>query len=172
MTFYSFVPSPVGELLVAGTPGETAIEVEVLTLPGQRRAPDPRWRHEPGELAPVAAQIREYFAGDRREFDLTYRVRGTELQRRVWTILDTIPYGTTTSYGVLTERLGLPRSAVRAVGAAIGANPVLLLRPCHRVVGADGSLVGYAGGLDAKLTLLTHEGARQPQLPFGEAGPA
>lgn len=81
-----------------------------------------------------------------------------------WHALEEIPYGTTTTYGALAERLGLPRERVQALGAAIGANPLLLVRPCHRVIGADGSMRGYAGGVERKVRLLTHEGALQPTL--------
>jgi len=112
----------------------------------------------------VARQIRAYFAGDRTEFDLNLAPRGTEFQRRVWAALDAIPYGTTTTYGALAATIGAPRDRIRAVAAAIGANPLLIVRPCHRVLGADGSMTGYAGGTDRKLSLLTHEGALQPQL--------
>ncbi|MEV6964648.1 methylated-DNA--[protein]-cysteine S-methyltransferase [Hamadaea sp. NPDC051192] len=112
----------------------------------------------------VLRQLTAYFAGDRTTFDLPLAPAGTEFQQRVWAALDEIAYGETISYGELTERVGVPRDRVRAVAAAVGANPLLVVRPCHRVIGADGSLTGYAGGLDRKRELLTLEGALQPAL--------
>lgn len=112
----------------------------------------------------VVRQLTAYFAGDRTTFDLPFAPAGTEFQQRVWAALDEIGYGETISYGELTERIGVPRDRVRAVAAAVGANPLLVVRPCHRVIGADGSLTGYAGGLDRKRELLTLEGALQPAL--------
>ncbi|MCP2322662.1 methylated-DNA-[protein]-cysteine S-methyltransferase [Hamadaea flava] len=112
----------------------------------------------------VVRQLTAYFAGDRTTFDLPFAPAGTEFQQRVWAALDEIAYGQTISYGELTERVGVPRDRVRAVAAAVGANPLLVVRPCHRVIGADGSLTGYAGGLDRKRELLTLEGALQPAL--------
>lgn len=106
----------------------------------------------------VVAQLGDYFAGTRREFDLPLAPRGTEFQRAVWAELARIPYGQTISYGELARRLGKP-AAVRAVGRANGQNPIPIVLPCHRVIGADGSLTGYGGGLDRKQTLLRLEGA-------------
>ena len=103
-------------------------------------------------------QLVEYFAGDRRVFDLPLRPGGTEFQRRVWRLLAAVPWGTTTTYGALAAALGLPAGASRAVGAANGANPIPVVLPCHRVVGADGTLTGYAGGLARKALLLRLEG--------------
>ena len=103
-------------------------------------------------------QLVEYFAGDRRVFDLPLRPAGTEFQRRVWQLLAAVPWGTTTTYGALAAALGLPAGASRAVGAANGANPIPVILPCHRVVGADGTLTGYAGGLARKALLLRLEG--------------
>jgi methylated-DNA-[protein]-cysteine S-methyltransferase len=102
-------------------------------------------------------QLREYFAGERRTFDLPLRPRGTDFQRRVWNVLATVPWGTTTTYGALAVRLGLPPGAARAVGAANGANPIPVVLPCHRVIGSDGTLTGYAGGLERKALLLRLE---------------
>ena len=97
---------------------------------------------------------------------MTYQTlpSGTEFQQRVWRALEEIPYGTTTTYGALAQQLGLTRDRIQALGAAIGANPLLLVRPCHRVIGADGSMRGYAGGVERKVKLLAHEGAMQPAL--------
>jgi methylated-DNA-[protein]-cysteine S-methyltransferase len=103
-------------------------------------------------------QLAEYFAGRRRVFDLPLRPSGTDFQRRVWGVLETVPWGTTTTYGAIAARLGLPPGASRAVGAANGANPLPVVLPCHRVIGSDGTLTGYAGGLERKALLLRLEG--------------
>jgi methylated-DNA-[protein]-cysteine S-methyltransferase len=103
-------------------------------------------------------QLAEYFAGTRRVFDLPLRPAGTEFRRRVWEVLATVPWGTTTTYGAIAARLGLPPGASRAVGAANGANPLPVVLPCHRVIGSDGTLTGYAGGLERKALLLRLEG--------------
>ncbi len=118
-------------------------------------------------LSATRAQLDEYFDGRRRAFDLPLAPRGTPFQQRVWQALLGIPYGTTTTYGAIAESLGRP-AAVRAVGAANGKNPLAVIVPCHRVVGADGSLTGYAGGLAIKRALLVHEGAIPPGLPLFE----
>jgi methylated-DNA-[protein]-cysteine S-methyltransferase len=113
-------------------------------------------------LDEVAAQLGAYFAGERIEFDLPLDLDGTEFQRRCWLALATIPYGQTVSYGEQARRLGLGPDAARAVGAANGQNPLPLVLPCHRVIGADGSLTGFGGGLHLKRFLLEHEGALLP----------
>jgi methylated-DNA-[protein]-cysteine S-methyltransferase len=118
-------------------------------------------RHERGGSAVLAEahrQLSEYFAGTLREFDLPLRPVGTEFQRRVWDVLATVPWGTTTTYGTIAARLDLPPGASRAVGAANGANPLPVVLPCHRVIGSDGTLTGYAGGLERKALLLRLEG--------------
>jgi methylated-DNA-[protein]-cysteine S-methyltransferase len=112
-------------------------------------------------LAAAAEQLREYFAGARTAFDVPLDLHGTEFQRRAWLALAGIPYGETRSYGEQARRLGVPRAA-RAVGAANGANPLPIVLPCHRLVGADGSLTGFGGGLAAKSRLLELEGRRLP----------
>ncbi len=117
--------------------------------------------HERGRspvLARAHQQLREYFDGTRRVFDLPLRPAGTQFQRRVWGVLATVPWGTTTTYGAIAAQLGLPPGASRAVGAANGANPIAIVLPCHRVIGADGRLTGYAGGLERKALLLRLEG--------------
>ena len=139
-------------------------------MSGQRYAPKVRdgWVADPEAFADVTRQLGEYFAGARTEFkfefELGYAVAGTDFQRMVWDALDAIPHGTTTTYGALAAQLGLPRDRVQALGAAIGANPLLIVRPCHRVVGADGSMRGYAGGVERKQWLLALEGAIAPLL--------
>jgi methylated-DNA-[protein]-cysteine S-methyltransferase len=107
-------------------------------------------------LAAAERQLREYFAGDRRTFDLPLDLEGTPFQRRAWLALAEVPFGTTRSYGEQARRLGAPRAA-RAVGAANGRNPLAIVLPCHRLVGSDGGLVRYGGGLEVKRALLDHE---------------
>ena len=126
-------------------------------------AGDRELTRDPGLLAPVRDQLLAYFRGERRVFDVPLAPRGTPFQLRVWAELVRIPYGQTISYGELARRLGDP-NLTRAVGAANGANPISIIVPCHRVIGADGSLTGYAGGLDLKRTLLDLE--REPG-PYG-----
>ncbi len=125
---------------------------------------DSRWQRARGELDTAVRQLSEYFAGTRRVFELPLEPRGSSFQRRVWAQLERIPYGETTSYGALAQQLGAPR-ALRAVGAAHGANPLPIVIPCHRVIGANGSLTGFGGGLPIKRALLALEAsARSPRL--------
>lgn len=165
MTMYATVDSPLGELLLVGEESPVAVggvALESLSLPGQKGAVivQDGWIHAPEAFAGIAAQLRAYFEGRLTRFDITYAEgRGTEFQRRVWGALDTVPYGETVSYGQIAERIGAPGAGVRAVGTAIGRNPLLVVRPCHRVIGADGALRGYAGGLERKEQLLGLEGA-------------
>ena len=180
MTAHAKMPSPVGELLlVASDAGLVAIRFE-----WNRHGPDPRASSVPSAeasgaqariLADARTQLDAYFAGARAEFDLPLDPRGTPFQQRVWAALREIPIGRTISYLELARRTGDPR-AVRAVGAANGRNPLPLVVPCHRVIGADGSLVGFGGGLDRKRWLLRHEGAQQcldlEAMPALEATPA
>lgn len=134
-----------------------------LDLPGPRRAlPDER--PDPARCAHVVAQLAEYFAGTRRDFTLPLAPRGTPFQLAAWAALRTIPFGTTTSYQDQARRLGRP-TATRAVGAANGRNPLPIVVPCHRVIGKDGSLVGFGGGLPCKLWLLQHEAAVLARTP-------
>lgn len=129
---------------------------------GQRYAPaiPAAWREDPahGPLAECARQLAEYFAGERDGFDLPLAPGGTEFQRRVWGEIARIPFGETLPYAELAARAGAP-GAARAAGAATGRNPLSIVVPCHRVVGTDGSLTGYAGGLERKTRLLEIEGA-------------
>jgi methylated-DNA-[protein]-cysteine S-methyltransferase len=111
----------------------------------------------PAATGPAAEQLDEYFAGARRAFDLPLVLRGSELQLAVWAALREIPYGETTTYGEITRRIGRPLADVRAVAATIGRTPVPIVVPCHRVIGADGSLTGYGGGLHRKRALLDLE---------------
>ncbi|MGW7414617.1 methylated-DNA--[protein]-cysteine S-methyltransferase [Streptomyces sp. NPDC054863] len=163
MTVYATLDSPLGELLLVGEESPAApggIALVSLSVPGQKGGAVVReeWRHAPELFAAVATQLKAYFAGELTRFEVTYADGvGTEFQRRVWSAVDGVPYGETTSYGKLAESIGASRAAVRAVGTAIGRNPLLVVRPCHRVVGADGSLTGYAGGLERKQQLLDLE---------------
>lgn len=169
MNVHTAIAGPLGELLLTGTvsPGaKYGITLHSLSMPGQRgaAAPGPDSVEDPAAFAAVTEKIAAYFAGEPVVFDVDYATTGTAFQERVWRALDDIPYGTTTTYGALAESLGVPRAEVRALGAAIGANPLLLVRPCHRVIGADGSMRGYAAGVDRKVALLTLEGALAPTL--------
>ncbi|MFI0980090.1 methylated-DNA--[protein]-cysteine S-methyltransferase [Streptomyces sp. NPDC021093] len=163
MTVFATLDSPLGELLLVGEESRAepgGIALVSLSVPGQKGGAVVReeWRHAPELFGAVAAQLKAYFAGELTRFEVTYADGvGTEFQRRVWSAVDGIPYGETTSYGKLAESIGASRAAVRAVGTAIGRNPLLVVRPCHRVVGADGSLTGYAGGLERKRLLLDLE---------------
>ncbi|MFE2555193.1 methylated-DNA--[protein]-cysteine S-methyltransferase [Streptomyces sp. NPDC059352] len=163
MTVYAYVDGPLGEMLLVGQLAEGGRAVlRSLSLPGQKGAVEVEdgWTRAPGAFEEVAGQLREYFAGDRERFDIAYDPgSGTEFQRRVWRALEEIPYGTTVSYGEIARRVGSSGAGVRAVGTAIGRNPLLVVRPCHRVIGADGSLRGYAAGLERKECLLGLEGA-------------
>ncbi|MFJ2415552.1 methylated-DNA--[protein]-cysteine S-methyltransferase [Streptomyces brevispora] len=164
MTMYASVDSPLGELLLVGekAAGPAGVALVSLSLPGQKGAAAVQdgWTLEPGAFAGIAAQLREYFAGRRTRFDIVLADgRGTDFQRGVWAALDEVPYGETVSYGQIAERVGSSGAGVRAVGTAIGRNPLLVVRPCHRVIGADGALRGYAGGLECKERLLGLEGA-------------
>ncbi len=123
--------------------------------PGDNLSPD--WIQDARPLRRAASQLEAYAAGDLEEFDLPMRPKGTGFQLEVWRALSTIPYGTTTTYGRIAADIGHPTSS-RAVGAAVGANPLGIVVPCHRVIGANGSLTGYAGGLENKTALLRLEG--------------
>ena len=150
--------SPLGPMIVAATGKGLA----GLWFEGQKHLPDSAaWPLAPGHrvLRLAIAQLKEYFAGKRDSFDLPLDLQGgTPFQQSVWKALLAIPPGRTTSYGVLSRNIGKP-AAVRAVGAAVGRNPVSIIVPCHRVLGLDGSLTGYAGGLERKSALLQLEGA-------------
>lgn len=151
---YRTLDSPVGLVTVAG---DGAVITHVR-MSDQSHPPPHRdqWQHDPDAFDEAVRQLRDYFDGHLTDFDLPIRLEGTSFQRRVWDALRDIPYGETTSYGAIAGRIGMP-GAARAVGWANGHNPVSIIVPCHRVIGADGSLTGYGGGLDRKLTLLELE---------------
>jgi methylated-DNA-[protein]-cysteine S-methyltransferase len=157
MNIFCYVESPIGRLTLTSD-GE-ALTGLYMGTPAKRPAFGAEWAQNgtAGPLPMVVRQLQEYFAGKRRKFDLPLRMQGTAFQQRVWRELTEIPYGETWSYGQLAKRIGNP-SASRAVGLANGRNPIAVIVPCHRVIGADGSLTGFGGGLPRKRWLLTHEG--------------
>ena len=161
MNVYTTMESPVGELLLVGHPSPGGVTLTSVTMSGQRNAPAVRdgWRRDPAAFAEVVRQLTAYFAGERCVFSLDLAPQGTAFQQRIWTALDSLKYGTTVTYGQLAAQLGVPRDRIQALGAAIGANPLAIIRPCHRVVGSDGTMRGYAGGVERKQQLLAHEGA-------------
>ncbi|MBV2354298.1 methylated-DNA--[protein]-cysteine S-methyltransferase [Streptomyces sp. J2-1] len=156
-TYWTETDSPLGPLLLTADPDGALTS---LSVPGQKggRTVLEGWRRDTGPFRAVEEQLGAYFAGELTVFRLPLRARGTEFRERVWAALDEVPYGGTVTYGEIARRVGAARMAVRAVGGAVGANPLLVVRPCHRVIGADGTLTGYAGGLDRKVHLLTLEG--------------
>ena len=158
-TFYDFFDSPIGPLVVASE--HDALTFLLLPKQGKPAHVAPGWRRAPSRLREVRAQLAAYFAGKLLTFDLPLAPKGTTFQQSVWQQLRQIPYGDTASYIELARRLGNP-SAMRAVGAANGANPIAIIVPCHRVIGHDGKLVGFGGGLPAKRWLLDHERHHAP----------
>jgi methylated-DNA-[protein]-cysteine S-methyltransferase len=153
---YDEIDSPVGPLLVAADDaGLRLIHFQKGPVP---RRPDAAWQRESSPFRSLARQLGEYFARERREFDLALAPEGTPFQLATWLALRSIPYGTTISYAELASRVGRP-AASRAVGAANGQNPLPIVVPCHRVIGKDGSLTGFGGGLPTKQALLELEGA-------------
>jgi methylated-DNA-[protein]-cysteine S-methyltransferase len=157
MNSYTYIDSPIGRLLL-GTDGEALIRID-MDVPDRPARDLEGWILDPAAqpLPEVARQLEEYFTGRRRTFDLPIRMEGTEFQRRAWRMLVEIPYGETRSYGEQARRIGNP-NASRAVGLANGRNPIPIVVPCHRVIGADGSLTGFGGGIERKRWLLEHEG--------------
>ncbi|MFF7456718.1 methylated-DNA--[protein]-cysteine S-methyltransferase [Kitasatospora sp. NPDC008115] len=162
-TVFTYMESPLGRLMLSGIvpDGGGPAGLATVTAPGQRYAlaePADDWVHDPEALAEPVTQLTEYFAGERTGFDLALAPVGTEFRRRIWAALDKIPYGETVTYGQLADLAGESPRAVRAVGGAVGANPLLIIRPCHRVLGANGALTGFAAGVDRKRWLLDLEG--------------
>ena len=146
---YAIVDSPVGAILVAGT--DDAVHEIHFGARRERAA-----SNAPAAVREAAAQLHAYFAGTLRRFDLPLAFAGTDFQRMVWNHLRTIPFGATTTYGAIAQTIGRPQ-AMRAVGAANGANPIPIVVPCHRVIGANGALTGFGGGIGVKRWLLDHE---------------
>jgi methylated-DNA-[protein]-cysteine S-methyltransferase len=176
-TNYTVIESPVGELLASADAAGRITGLHFLTgkegpgspaygrlrhSPGGRRtpAPDSEWVRDDRALAPLRRELREYFAGERREFDVELAPAGSPFQLSVWRALRAIPYGETASYGEVAAAVGQP-GAARAVGGANNRNPIAIVVPCHRVIGASGSLTGYGGGLDRKQRLLALEAGVQ-----------
>lgn len=164
---YTRLASPLGELLLT----DHGAGLSGLYFDGHRRGPrveEPTWRADDAPFAEVATQLSDYFAGSVTAFDVPLDLRGTPFQREVWAALLAVPYGTTTTYGRLAEALDRPGGA-RAVAAAVARNPVSVIVGCHRVVGNDGRLTGFAGGLDRKRWLLDLERRRRPGAPLGRS---
>jgi methylated-DNA-[protein]-cysteine S-methyltransferase len=155
-TVYSYHASPIGDLLLTWDEGALSGLSLVLKHGKEARRPDPRWRQDAAALRAVHDQLRAYFAGELRTFDLPLGMAGTPFQRQVWDGLLGISFGMKVSYAELARRIGRP-GAARAVGAANGQNPIGIIVPCHRVIAADGTLGGYGGGLERKDWLLSHE---------------
>jgi methylated-DNA-[protein]-cysteine S-methyltransferase len=150
---YSYVESPLGDLLVTRDDGLTGLCLPTGRYPQRVRD---EWQRDDEAFDDVRRELDEYFAGTRLDFTVPLSPRGSAFQKQVWQALSEIPYGETTSYGKVAVSVGHPDGA-RAVGVANGQNPIPIIVPCHRVIGADGSLTGYGGGLDAKRWLLDHE---------------
>ncbi len=152
--YYCYLDTPIGELLLAG-------DDEALCLLGfpegsMRREPEPDWIYSEKPFVKARKQLKAYFKGERKTFDLNLKPGGTEFQLRVLEELQKIPYGTTTSYGEIAKRIGRPK-AVRAVGAANGRNPIPIIIPCHRVIGSSGDMTGFGGGIPTKEALIRLE---------------
>src|SRR5262245_46053993 len=154
MIYYSYIESPLGRMLVAGD-GQFVTGLFMPRHKGQS-GPDAEWQHSDAPFAAVRQQLGEYFAGERQQFDVPLKLNGTPFQQRVWQALVQIPFNTTITYSQLAQRVAQP-TASRAVGHANGRNPISILVPCHRVIGANGGLRGYAGGIDIKRWLLAFE---------------
>jgi len=152
--FYTTFESPVGELLLAGDSNA----LRLVSFESSKRSVPPQagWIQDKAPFAEVIRQLQAYFRGELKEFDLPLALEGTEFQLRVWNVLRTIPYGETISYAQLAERINKPIE-VRAVGLANGSNPIPIIIPCHRVIGSDGGLTGFGGGLATKKKLLELE---------------
>jgi methylated-DNA-[protein]-cysteine S-methyltransferase len=167
--YFTTTPSPIGSLLLVGDgTALTTVEMEP-----HRPAVSAGATPDDGPFKEVVEQLAAYFAGERTDFELPLAPHGTEFQQRVWRALQAIPYGRTTSYGELAVEIGSPNGS-RAVGLANGRNPIAVIIPCHRVIGADGRLTGYGGGLDRKRWLLDHELSVLARLgePVGRPVPA
>jgi methylated-DNA-[protein]-cysteine S-methyltransferase len=156
MIQYRTIDSPIGLLTLAGR-GSVLTNLRMVDQTYEPSRTD--WSPDPGAFGAAVAQLEAYFAGELTDFDVELDLQGTEFQRRVWKALLTIPFGDTRSYGEIAEQIGAP-GAARAVGLANGHNPIAIVVPCHRVIGANGSLTGFGGGLDRKRTLLELENQR------------
>ena len=157
-TYFDVVPSPIGDLYLTARDG--AITGLHMGEPRGGLETTSTWTRDAAMLSTARAQLEAYLAGELTEFDLALNGKGTPFQQQVWGELRRIPYGETISYAELAERVGNPK-AMRAVGAANGRNPIAIIVPCHRVIGADGSMTGFGGGIERKVWLLGHEAARR-----------
>ncbi len=161
LTYFTIFVSPIGKLLLTGNGKDlTGLNFQDGTHPEKI---DPDWVRDDAQFAQSVEQLEAYFAGDLKQFDLPMAPKGTDFQMSVWEALCSIPYGRTISYGQLAEQIGNPK-AVRAVGGANGKNPIAIIVPCHRVIGSDGTLTGFGGGLPIKEALLTLEGNRSHKI--------
>ena len=166
MTYhYKLMPSPVGELTLVARDGKLSAILWEVERANRVRLGELIESHDSPVLLETERQLQEYFAGTRNQFELELDFTGTDFQKQVWQALLTIPFGETRSYSQIAEQIGNPK-AVRAVGAANGRNPISIIAPCHRVVGASGGLTGFAGGLEAKQYLLTLEDRSQAKMAF------
>lgn len=158
---YTYCDSPIGALLLAGDEKD----LQILGFPKDKNhyTPHESWVKSASPFTGIKEQLRAYFNAELTTFSVALAPQGTAFQRAVWQALQTIPYGETCSYSDIAHKIGNPK-AVRAVGAANGRNPIALIIPCHRVIGSDGSLTGFGGGLPAKRLLLNLEGPRQGEL--------
>jgi methylated-DNA-[protein]-cysteine S-methyltransferase len=158
--WYRVVSSPIGDLVLWGRDARVLSGLAFADSPKALLHHGADWQRDDAAFEDAARQLHAYFAGELSEFQLEMAPAGTPFQQRVWHALREIPYGATTSYGRLAAALGDP-NAVRAVGLANGRNPIAIVIPCHRVIGADGSLTGYGGGIQRKQWLLAHEAGKQ-----------
>lgn len=164
-TFYHYHDTPIGKLLLAGD--EQALQLLGFPSGSMKRRHDRNWVESKKPFKEVIKQLDEYFAGKRQEFDLPLAPAGTDFQCQVWQGLQEIPFGETWSYGELARHVGRPKAS-RAVGAANGLNPIPVIIPCHRVIGSNGKLTGFGGGLETKSFLLNLESSQAaPGLDFG-----
>ncbi len=154
MRKYSSLTTPIGKILLIGSHDG----LEELRLPNntKSKAPDPSWEYAPLFFQHIEKQLADYFTGIRQHFNIQFNIKGTQFQFLVWKELQKIPFGETTHYGEIAKRIERPKAS-RAVGAANAKNPIPIIIPCHRVIGKDGSLTGFAGGLGVKRFLLHHE---------------
>ncbi len=169
-TSYTLHDSPIGKILLAGTTQGIQHITFFSAITGEStngKHPEAGWQQSAKPFGEACKQLDEYFAGTRTEFDLRLAAAGTDFQQQVWKRLIDIPYGETCSYGDIASQLDNP-NACRAVGAANGANPLPIIVPCHRVIGANGKLTGFTGGLVIKDWLLAHERGEQSLFSFNE----
>ena len=162
---YKLMPSPVGQLTLVARNGKLSAILWEKERANRVRLGELHQADDSPVLLEAERQLREYFTGTRNQFDLELDFDGTDFQKQVWHALLTIPFGETRSYSQIAQQIGNPK-AVRAVGAANGRNPISIIAPCHRVIGASGELTGFAGGLQAKQYLLALEGTGQAQWAF------